>query len=80
MGVKTRRGSPVDPKHSTNEAPPTGKIHPFNKITVTLESVYKLYALQELKPPKNCNIVHFLPLGVATPSRYFFAKDYLMNE
>ena len=34
---KTRRGSPVDRRPSTAEAPPTGEIHPFSKIAVTFE-------------------------------------------
>ena len=36
---KTRQGSPVDCRPSTNEAPPIGKIHLFSKIAVTLEPV-----------------------------------------
>jgi hypothetical protein len=35
--VKTRRGSPVDRRPSTAEAPPIGKIHPFRKMDVTFE-------------------------------------------
>ena len=35
----TRRGSPVDRRPSTAEAPPIGKIHPFSKIAITLEPV-----------------------------------------
>ena len=35
--LKTRRGSPVDPRPSTAEAPPTGKIHPFSKMAITFE-------------------------------------------
>ena len=34
---KTRRGSPVDRRPSTAEAPPTGEIHPFSKMAVTFE-------------------------------------------
>ena len=36
---KTRRGSSVDNRPSTAEAPPIGKIHPFSKIDVTFEPV-----------------------------------------
>ena len=36
---KSRRGSPVDCRPSTAEAPLIGKIHPFIKIDVTLEPV-----------------------------------------
>ena len=32
--LKTRRGSPIDCRHSTAEAPPIGKIHPFSKIAI----------------------------------------------
>ena len=34
---QTRRGSPVDCRPSTAEAPPIGKIHPFSKMAVTFE-------------------------------------------
>ena len=33
----SRRGSPVDRRPSTAEAPPTGEIHPFSKMAVTFE-------------------------------------------
>ena len=36
---ETRRGSPVDCRPSTAEAPPIGKIHPFSKMAVILEPV-----------------------------------------
>ena len=36
---KTRRGSPVDRRASTAEAPPIRKIHPFSQIALTLEPV-----------------------------------------
>ena len=35
--LKTRRGSPYDLRPSTAEAPQIGKIHPFNKIALTLD-------------------------------------------
>ena len=35
--LKTRRGSPVDRRPSTTEAPQRGEIHPFSKMTVTFE-------------------------------------------
>ena len=38
---KTRRGSPVDHRPSTAEAPPTGKIHPFSKMAVTFEPLMR---------------------------------------
>ena len=34
---ETRRGSPVDRRPSTAEAPPIAKIHPFSKMAVTFE-------------------------------------------
>ena len=34
---KTKRGSPVDCRPSTAEAPPIGKIQPFSKSAVTFE-------------------------------------------
>ena len=34
---KTRRGSPVDRRPSTAEAPPRGEIYPFSKMAVTFE-------------------------------------------
>ena len=34
---ETRRGSPVDRRPSTAEAPPIVKIHPFSKMAVTFE-------------------------------------------
>ena len=34
---QTRRGSPVDRRPSTAEAPITGEIHPFSKMAVTFE-------------------------------------------
>ena len=37
--AETRRGSPIDRRTSAAEAPPIGKIPPFNKIAVTLEPV-----------------------------------------
>ena len=39
--MKTRRGSLVDCRPSTAEAQPVGKIHPFSKIAVTLESLMR---------------------------------------
>ena len=36
---RNKRGSPVDRRPSTAEAPPMCKIHPFSKNVVTLESV-----------------------------------------
>ena len=36
---QTRRGSPIDRRPSTAEAPPRGKIHPFSKMTVTFDPV-----------------------------------------
>ena len=39
--IETRRGSPVDRRISTAEAPPIGKVHPFSKIAVTLETVMR---------------------------------------
>ena len=35
--IETRRGSPVDRRPSTAEAPPIAKIHPFSKMAVTFE-------------------------------------------
>ena len=52
IGFKTRRGSPVDRRPSTVEAPPVGKIHPFSKIALTLESVMWFDAHQDLEPYK----------------------------
>ena len=37
--LENRRGSPIDRRPSTDEAPPIGTIHPFSKITITLEPV-----------------------------------------
>ena len=34
---QTRRGSPVDRRPSTAEAPPIGKIHPFCKMAITFD-------------------------------------------
>ena len=34
---QTRRGSPIDRRPSTAEAPPIGKIHPTSKMAVTFE-------------------------------------------
>ena len=60
---KTRRGSPVDRRPSTAEAPPIGKIHPFSKMAVTFEQGLDHY-----------DIVYFIiwrsisnRLGVAAP-------------
>ena len=39
MRAKTREGSPVDCRLSTDEALPIDKIHPIIKITVILELV-----------------------------------------
>ena len=39
---KTKRGRPVDRRPSTDEAQPTGKIHPLSKIAVSLEPVMQL--------------------------------------
>jgi hypothetical protein len=39
---KTRQGSPVDCRPSTDEAPPIGKTHPFSKIAVNFEPVMRL--------------------------------------
>ena len=38
---KTRRGSPVDRRPSTAEAPPIGKIYPFSKMAVTFEPLMR---------------------------------------
>ena len=38
---KTRRGSPVDRRPSTAEAPPKAKIHPFSKMAVTVEPLMR---------------------------------------
>ena len=37
--METRRGSPVDRRPSTAEAPPIGKNHQFSKIAASLEPV-----------------------------------------
>ena len=37
VGVKTRRGSPVDRRPSTAETPPIGKIRHVSKMAVTFE-------------------------------------------
>ena len=34
---KTRRGSPIDRRPSTAEAPPIGEIGPFSKMALTFE-------------------------------------------
>ena len=39
----TRRGSPVDRRPSTAEAPPIGKIHPFSKKAVTFEPLMRFW-------------------------------------
>ena len=36
-----RRGSPVDRRPSTAEAPPRGEIHPFSKMAVTFEPLIR---------------------------------------
>ena len=77
--VKTRRGSPVDCQTSTAEAPPIYKIHPFNKIDVTLEPVKQFGCPSNFKiSKKNCNIgysitesTRFNHQGVALPCKYF---------
>ena len=38
---KTRRGSPVDRRPSTAEAPPKGQIYPFSKMAVPFEPVMR---------------------------------------
>ena len=38
---KTRRGSPVDHRPSTDEAPPIGKTRPFSKMAVTFEPLMR---------------------------------------
>ena len=65
-GLLNRRGSPIDCRPSTAEAPPIGNIHPCSKIAVTLEC--------DLNLLKNCNIVYFMTestifnhKGVAAP-------------
>ena len=35
--VQTRRGSPVDRRPSTAEAPPIGKLYPFSKMAIAFE-------------------------------------------
>ena len=59
--MKTRRGSPVDGRPSTDEAPLIGKINPFSKIAVTLNQLCDFDALQDLESPKkNGKIVYFM--------------------
>ena len=41
-GLLTRRGSPVDRRPSTAEAPPKGEIHPFSKMAITFEPLIGL--------------------------------------
>ena len=40
---KTRQGSPVDRRPSTDEAPPIGKINPFSKMAVTFEPLMRFW-------------------------------------
>ena len=40
---QTRRGSPVDRRPSTAEAPPMGQIYPFSKMSVTFEPVMQFW-------------------------------------
>ena len=38
-----------DPRPSTNEAPPIGKIHPFSKIAVSLEPVMQFVCFTKIR-------------------------------
>ena len=38
---RTRRGSAIDRRPSTAEAPPIGKIYPFSKMAVTFKPVMR---------------------------------------
>ena len=58
---KTKQGSYVDQRPFTTEVPPIGKIHPFSKIIVTLETVIQIGSRSRFRISKtNCNMVYNL--------------------
>ena len=46
--LKTRRGSPVNRRPPTAEAPPIGQIYAFSKMAVTFEPMMQFGALLEI--------------------------------
>ena len=82
--LHTKRGSPVDRKPSTAEAPAIGKIQPFSKVAVTLEPEHEFGCPSRLRISKKQTFFywthHLQPLGCGGNVKIFSQHITLVHE